>query len=132
MATIKIDSLEKKAKQDGRPYWVVKSNGVTYYCFDTKIGEKKVGDEIEVDVREKDTTDSQGNVSKWFYIQFPRENKSFGGPKVVNTNAMILAYAKDLEIAIMEKSKETKTLQQTLEEIQFIYETFKNLIGGEK
>jgi len=132
MATIKIDSLEKKAKQDGRPYWVVKSNGVTYYCFDTKIGEKKVGDEIEVDVREKDTTDSQGNVSKWFYIQFPKENKSFGGSKVVSTNAMLLSYAKDLEIAIMEKGKETKTLQQTLEEIQFIYETFKNLIGGEK
>jgi len=131
MATIKIDSLEKKAKQDGRPYWVVKSGNTTYYCFDTKIGEKKVGDEIEVDVREKDTTDSQGNVSKWFYIQFPKE-KSFGGSKVVNTNAMLLSYAKDLEIAIMEKSKETKTLQQTLEEIQFIYETFKNLIGGEK
>jgi len=131
MTRIKIDSLEKKAKQDGRPYWVVKSNGVTYYCFDTKIGEKKVGDEIEVDVREKDTTDSQGNVSKWLYIQFPKE-KSFGGSKVVNLNAMILAYAKDLEIAIMGKSKETKTLQQTLEEIQFIYETFKNLIGGEK
>jgi len=132
MTKMKIDSLEKKAKQDGRPYWVVKSNGATYYCFDTKIGEKKVGDEIEVDIREKDTTDSQGNVSKWFYIQFPKENKSFGGPKVANVNAMILAYAKDLEIAIMEKSKETKTLQQTLEEIQFIYETFKNLIGGDK
>jgi len=131
MTKMKIESLEKKAKQDGRPYWVVKSNGMTYYCFDTKIGEKKVGDEIEVDIREKDTTDSQGNVSKWFYIQFPKE-KSFGGPKAVNTNAMILAYAKDLEIAIMEKSKETKTLQQTLEEIQFIYETFKALIGGEK
>jgi len=132
MTKMKIDSLEKKAKQDGRPYWVVKSNGTTYYCFDTKIGEKKVGDEIEVDIKEKDTTDSQGNASKWFYIQFPKENKSFGGSRVVNTNAMLLSYAKDLEIALLEKTKEQTTIQQCLDEIQFIYETFKNLIGGEK
>jgi len=131
MTKMKIESIEEKKMTNGNPFWIVKSGDKSYFCFDRKIQDKKVGDEIEVDIQEREGKDFEGNPIKRLYIQFPKE-KSFGGSKVVSTNAMLLSYAKDLEIAIMEKSKETKTLQQTLEEIQFIYETFKNLIGGEK
>jgi len=132
MSKVKIESIEEKKMTNGNPFWIVKSEGKSYFCFDRKIQDSRPGDEIEVEIKERDGTDFEGNPIKRLYIQFPKESKSYGSSKVININAMILAYAKDLEIAIMEKSKETKTLQQTLEEIQFIYETFKNLIGGEK
>ena len=140
---VKIESIEEKKMTNGNPFWIVKSNGKGYYCFDKKIADYTVGDEIEVETKEKEGTDHKGNPIRWLYIQFPKEKPqtSQAKPKekpqtsqakAVSTDAMLLAYAKDLEIAILEKSNEAKTLQQALEEIQFIYETFKNLIGGGK
>ena len=128
---VKIESIEEKKMTNGNPFWIVKSEGKSYFCFDKKIQDSRPGDEIEVEIKERDGTDFEGNPIKRFYIQFPKE-RSFGGSKVVNTNAMLLSYAKDLEIALLEKTKEQKTIQQCLDEIQFIYETFKNLIGGDK
>jgi len=128
---VKIESIEEKKMTNGNPFWIVKSEGKSLYCFDRKIQDKKPGDEIEVEIKERDGTDFEGNPIKRLYIQFPKE-KPFGGLKVANINAMLLSYAKDLEIALLEKSPEPKSAKECLDEIQFIYETFKNLIGGEK
>jgi hypothetical protein len=131
MSKVKIESIEEKKMTNGNPFWIVKSEGKSYFCFDKKIVGYGVGDEIEVEVKERDGTDFEGNPIKRFYIQFPKE-KAFKGSGIANVDAMLLSYAKDLEIALLEKTKEQKTIQQCLDEIQFIYETFKNLIGGEK
>jgi hypothetical protein len=126
---VRIESIEEKKMTNGNPFWIVRSEGKNYFCFDKKITGYSVGDEIEVEVREKDGTDYEGNPVKRFYIQFPKERFT---PKTVSTDAMVLSYAKDLEIALLGRTKEQKTVQQCLEEIQFIYETFKELIGGNK
>jgi len=125
---VRIESIEEKKKTDGNPFWLVKSEGKTYYCFDKKIETAKVGDEIEVEIKERDGTDFDGNLIKRYYLQFPKEK--FTNPKAVSTDAMLLSYAKDLVIAL--KGDKEKDLQEALGEIELAYKFFKNLLGGEK
>jgi len=125
---VRIESIEEKKKTDGNPFWLVKSEGKTYYCFDKKIETAKVGDEIEVEIKERDGTDFDGNLIKRYYLQFPKEK--FTNPKAVNKDAILLSYAKDLVIAL--KGDKEKDLQEALGEIELAYKFFKNLLGGEK
>jgi len=128
---LRIDSIEEKKMTNGNLFWIVKSGEKGFFCFDKKILNYKAGDEIEVEVKEKEGTDYIGNTVKRYYIEFPKE-KSMSTSKVMNLNAMLLSFAKDLEIALLEKSPEPKSAKECLDEIQFIYETFKALVGGEK
>jgi hypothetical protein len=126
---LKIDSIDEKKLTNGNPFWIVRSGEKGFFCFDKKITNFKAGDEIDVEVKEKEGMDYAGNVVKRLYIEFPKE-KPVKNSGVANLNAMLLSFAKDLEIALLEKAKEPKSTKECLDEIQFIYEVFKNLIGG--
>jgi len=127
---IKIEGMEEKKKTDGNPFWLIKNGGKTLFCFDKKIAEYKVGDEIEGDIIEKEGTDFTGSPVIRYYLILSKEKKSFANiSKVVSVNAMLLSYAKDLIITI--NQGKDKDLQQYLNEIAISFKFFKDLLGGD-
>ena len=126
---IKIEGMEEKKKTDGNPFWLIKNGSKTLFCFDKKIAEYKVGDEVEGEIIEKEGTDFTGSPVIRYYLQFPQEKRAT--TRVISVNAMLLSYAKDLIITI--NQGKNKDLQQYLDEIEISFKFFKNLLeGGEK
>jgi len=127
---IKIEGMEEKKKTDGNPFWLIRSGGKVLFCFDKKIAEYQVGDEIEGDIIEKEGTDFTGSPVIRYYLILSKEKKNIANiSKVVSVNAMLLSYAKDLIITI--NQGKDKDLQQYLNEIAISFKFFKDLLGGD-
>jgi uncharacterized membrane protein len=127
MQQIKIDAIEEKKTQDGRSYWLVDSEGKRYICWDKKITLAEAGDTIEAEVVKKEGTDFAGNQVVRYYLQFPKEKKT---KKTEDKREMLLSYAKDIEIAILNKTTTEKPLSVILDEIETIYNKLANIIKG--
>jgi hypothetical protein len=131
MQQIKIDAIEEKKTQDGRSYWLVTSEGKKYICWDRKITLAEAGDTIEADIIKKEGTDFAGNPITWYYLQFPKEQKA-KAKRTEDKREMLLSYAKDIEIAILNKTTTEKPLSVILDEIETIYNKLSNIVKGGK
>ena len=130
---IKIEGIEEKKKTDGNSFWLIRNGNKVLFCFDKKIAEYKVGDEIEGEIIEKEGTDFTGSPVIRYYLILSKEKKNISNnsKKVVSVDAMLLSYAKDLIITI--NQGKDKDLQQYLSEIETSFKFFKNLLeGGDK
>lgn len=127
---IKIEGMEEKKKTDGNPFWLIRNGNKTLFCFDKKIAEYKVGDEVEGEIIEKEGTDFTGSPVIRYYLILSKKSVA-NTSEIVSVNAMLLSYAKDLVITI--NQGKDKDLQQYLNEIEISYKFFKNLLeGGDK
>lgn len=127
LVKVKVEELVEQKKKDGNPYWIVKSEGKNYVCFDAKIKEC-LGKEAEAYVNDKEQTSFDGSTSIVHYLNFPKKGGfGFGRPQA-NPDTMILSYAKDIVVAKMQCSTETKTLDDLSGEVAKLYKDFKKLI----
>jgi len=88
----KIISVVEKQGQRGA-FWVVQTQEGESLCFDGGIKDLE-GKETEYERVEKNGK---------FYLNLPKKGGGFGGggKKQVNTDAMILSYAKDLAVCLL-------------------------------
>lgn len=127
LVKVKVEELVEQKKKDGNPYWIVKSEGKNYVCFDAKIKEC-LGKEAEVYVNDKEQTSFDGSTSMVHYLNFPKKGGfGFGRPQA-NPDTMILSYAKDIVVARLQCSTESKTLEQLGQEVGILYKGFKKLL----
>jgi hypothetical protein len=124
---LKVEEITTKTKKDGNPFWLVKSGNTTYMCFDSKIKEM-LGKEVEVYVTSKETENYDGTRGMAHYINLPKPKANYAKQQQANPDAMILSYAKDIVVAKMQCSTETKTIEQLGSEVKVLYEMFKKLL----
>ena len=127
LTKVKVEELVEQKKKDGNSYWIVKSEGKNYVCYDSKIKEF-LGKEVECYINGKESTGYDGTTTTIHYLNFPKKGGfGFGRPQA-NPDTMILAYAKDIIVARMQCSTEIKTLEQLEQEVRYLYKSFKKLL----
>ena len=116
---IKITSFEEKLSAKNTPYWtVIAQNGdkqVKGLCFDGKMKDMKVNDEVEVDLVEKNDKDGKPVI----YINFPKAKGEYSGKKgyakspqdiTLQQNSFAMSYSKDLVVAMIAKDNALELL----------------------
>lgn len=143
----KLLKITKKTDKDGNEVKTKHGNPITsltilrenggereYTCFEKEILEKKVGEEITYN--EKEGQPYNGEI-QW-YLNLPKESKPFavGGYRgkspeelKAQTNAMVLSYAKDIVVALINNGK-CEGLATTREYLDLIYPYLNSLLNS--
>lgn len=134
---IKIESVEQKTGGTGRRFWVVKADKGQWNVFDPKFKDL-VGTTVEVSTTQNGKFENiellrtgvapeQVTATQAGYTPSTKVYSSFDDAK--KTNSMVLSYAKDLTVAVINKEAEGFKPDQIVTMLDYFYRFLKDTLN---
>ena len=136
---IKINSVEQKTGGTGRRFWIVQADKGQWNVFDPKFKDL-VGTTVEVSVKQNGkfeniellrtgVTPEPETATQAGYVPSTKVYNSYNDSK--KTNTMVMAYAKDIAVACINKDNSGFTPDQIVTMIDFFYRFMKDTLANE-